>query len=537
MAILTVGPGKQYARISDAVSASKDGDTVQVQAGTYYDDYPVVTHKITIQGVGGMAHLVATKPVPNGKAILLAQNDLTLDHMEFSGASVPSLNGAGIRYEGGNLKITNSYFHDNQMNILGGVVPGGNVTIDHTEFGYTTPSATILSHSLYIGHIASLTVTNSYFHDTSNGHHIKSRADVSRIENNRIVDGNGTSSYSIDLPNGGKGVVLNNIIEQGPHQSNPAIVHFGGESAPYAGSSLLVQGNTIINDYSGSGTAVLNHASPVVAEVVGNKLWHVPTLFNGPAHDGGGNVALSSAPTIDTSHPWTTTSPTPTPTPTELYGTAGADTLSGVGGEKAMYGGAGNDTYIVDSAGDKVTESSGQGVDTVTSSLSFTLGSYTETLVLTGSAAINGTGTNGKNTLTGNDAANILTGGKGADVLTGGGGADSFRYLSPGDGVTIGTNVTKGGTVADTITDFKPGTDKVVLDDYAFKLATGNPVEGSTLVHLTTAFNGTNAQGAPLVIDSTNTLYYDANGKGAGYTVLATFQPGINVHASDIVIA
>ncbi|TAN56479.1 MAG: calcium-binding protein [Magnetospirillum sp.] len=496
-----------------------------------------------------MAHLVATKTLPNGKAILLAQNDLTIDHLEFSGASVPSpdLNGAGIRYEGGNLKVTNSYFHDNQMNIMGGVVAGGTVVIDHTEFGYTTPSATILSHSLYIGHIASLTVTNSYFHDTSNGHHIKSRADYTDIENNRIVDGNGTSSYSIDMPNGGKGVVLNNVIEQGPHQSNPAIIHFGGESAPYAGSSLLVKGNTILNDYSGSGTAVLNHATTVTAEISGNKLWHVPTLFSGPGHDGGGNSVLSSEPAIDTSHPWTTTTPTPTPTPTvtELYGTSGADTLSGAGGDIAMYGGYGNDTYIVDSAGDKVTEYSGQGVDTVKSSLSFTLGSYTEKLVLTGSNAINGSGLGGKNTIVGNDAANVLTGGKGADVLTGGGGADTFRYLSPGDGLAIGTNVTKGTKVADTITDFKPDTDKVLLDDYNFKMAAGSAVEGVTLVHLTTAYNGTNATGATqftkglpaLVIDSTNTLYYDANGKGDGYTVLATFQPGINVHASDIVIA
>jgi Ca2+-binding RTX toxin-like protein len=550
MAILTVGAGQQYTRISDAVAAARDGDVVQVQAGTYTNDYPVVTHKITIQGVGGMAHLVSTQNLPNGKAILLADNDVTLDHLEFSGGTVPSpdLNGAGIRFEAGHMTVTNCYFHDNQMNILAGVVSGGTVSIDHTEFGHTTPSSTILSHSLYIGHIDKLTVTNSYFHDTSNGHHIKSRADVTDIENNRIVDGSGTSSYSIDMPNGGQGTVLNNVIEQGPNQSNNAIIHFGGESAPYAGSSLLVQGNTILNDYSGGATAVLNQSGTVTAEINNNHLWHVPTLYSGPAHDGGGNTALSTEPAIDTSHPWSssTTTPTPTPTPTvtEIHGTSGNDTISGAGGDIAMYGGAGNDTYIVDSAGDTVTEYSGQGYDTVQSSLGFKLGDYTEKLVLTGHNAINGQGGLGNNTIIGNDANNVLTGGKGSDILTGGAGADTFRYLSAGDGVAISSNVTKGTVTGDKITDFTSGVDKISIDHTAFNMVTGTPVEGATLLHLGTAYNGSNGFGADynaghatLIVDSTNTVYYDANGKGAGYTVLATLQPGANVHASDVIIA
>jgi hypothetical protein len=54
-ATLTVGPGKQFATVSAAVAASRDGDVVAVSAGTYPNDYPVVTHKITIVGVGGLA--------------------------------------------------------------------------------------------------------------------------------------------------------------------------------------------------------------------------------------------------------------------------------------------------------------------------------------------------------------------------------------------------------------------------------------------------------------------------------------------------
>ena len=63
--ILTVGAGQQYATIAAAVAAAQDGDVVQVQAGTYVNDFATVTAKITIEGVGGMVNLVATTAPPN----------------------------------------------------------------------------------------------------------------------------------------------------------------------------------------------------------------------------------------------------------------------------------------------------------------------------------------------------------------------------------------------------------------------------------------------------------------------------------------
>ena len=42
--------------------------------------------------------------------------------------------------------------------------------------------------------------------------------------------------------------MADNVIEKGPLSQNNAMIHFGGEGLPYANSSLLLQGNTLIND-------------------------------------------------------------------------------------------------------------------------------------------------------------------------------------------------------------------------------------------------------------------------------------------------
>ncbi|EGF93682.1 hemolysin-type calcium-binding repeat 2 copies family protein [Asticcacaulis biprosthecium C19] len=103
-----------------------------------------------------------------------------------------------------------------------------------------------------------------------------------------------------------------------------------------------------------------------------------------------------------------------------LSGDRGHDRLNGGAGADTLIGATGNDTYVVDNVGDSVSDVDENffsgGTDVVEASVSWTLGTDLEQLVLTGAAAIDGTGNGLSNVLTGNDARNVLTGGLGNDT-------------------------------------------------------------------------------------------------------------------------
>lgn len=110
-----------------------------------------------------------------------------------------------------------------------------------------------------------------------------------------------------------------------------------------------------------------------------------------------------------------------------LFGNGGSDTLDGGTGADSMSGGTGNDTYIVDDAGDSVIENSGEGNDTVRTTLaSYTLTANVENLRFIGVGNFTGTGNGLSNQIFGGSGDDTLSGGDGSDFLTGNGGDDSL---------------------------------------------------------------------------------------------------------------
>ena len=164
-----------------------------------------------------------------------------------------------------------------------------------------------------------------------------------------------------------------------------------------------------------------------------------------------------------------------------------------------MYGGFGNDFYVIDNSGDIADETDGDGsdtilsydqlqshgwatcdwdlgqpsrhcrrtrrgigCDTIPSAISFSLADPVraigaiENLTLTGTSNINATGNALNNELTGNSGANDLIGG--AMIWTGVGAADTASYAASTSGVTVSlmTGSGSGGDAqGDTLTNIE----------------------------------------------------------------------------------
>ncbi|HJR21212.1 MAG TPA: calcium-binding protein, partial [Dongiaceae bacterium] len=235
-----------------------------------------------------------------------------------------------------------------------------------------------------------------------------------------------------------------------------------------------------------------------------------------------------------------------------LAGQAGNDTLNGNGGNDVldggvgadrMAGGTGEDTYVVDDARDIVSEGLNQGIDSVVSTVSFTLAANLEQLFLNGDADINGTGNAIRNVIAGNDGRNRLDGGAGNDDIDGRAGNDTLiggtgnDFLEGGQGVDIMSgglgrdvfvyeieNVTELANLGgDIINGFQHGQDRINLSDLFNDLG----------------LNGVDAFGGGFlkidVVGNNTNILFDQNGGGDGFITLATLANVRNITADDIV--
>lgn len=277
-------------------------------------------------------------------------------------------------------------------------------TLEHLDASDT--GATLLNLT---GNAANNTLTGNSAGNLLNG----------GLGNDTLIGGAGNDIYVIDS-------LGDNIVENADEGND--LVRVGIAS---------VGGTYTLGDHVEHGTLV----NAVAFELVGNELDNTLTgnayvnILNGEAGDDlllglGGND--------------------------QLFGGLGQDVLNGGVGADIMEGGQGNDIYYVDNVGDSVAELEDAGVDTIMSSISYSLvdtdkagddGGNIENLTLIGGAAINGIGNDRNNVLIGNVAANILDGGAGADILEGGKGNDTYIVDNAGDVVVETFTAAQGGGI------------------------------------------------------------------------------------------
>jgi Ca2+-binding RTX toxin-like protein len=186
-------------------------------------------------------------------------------------------------------------------------------------------------------------------------------------------------------------------------------------------------GADMLKGLAGNDTYVVDNAGDVVTELAGGGTDLVQASVDYILDANVENLTLTGTAAIGTGNSLNNV----------ITGNAAvADTLTG---------GLGNDTYVVNNAGDDVIEQTSEGTDLVQASVSYTLGATTdvENLTLIGTAAI-GTGNTLANTITGNTGNNTLSGGTDSaiDTLVGGAGNDTY-VVGTGDVVT---ELAGGGT-------------------------------------------------------------------------------------------
>ena len=157
-----------------------------------------------------------------------------------------------------------------------------------------------------------------------------------------------------------------------------------------------------------------------------------------------------------------------------IGGNAGADTLSAGGGSDTLaagsgaatlVGGAGGDTFIVNNTVDAVLDSIVGQSNVLVASVSYSLPTNVNTLLLSGSAALLGTANTGNDSLVAGDGNDTLVAGGGADTLVAGSGAATLIGGAGNDTFIVASS-------ADVIVDSAAGSQNVIFSSASYTLPT-----------------------------------------------------------------
>lgn len=267
---------------------------------------------------------------------------------------------------------------------------------------------------------------------------------VEMHENGGIVVNRGLIEASLYGVNGTRGVVENYGTIQGE------------TGVSFVGGGFVVENHGSIQGYhgvfsNGAGGTIINSAG---AEILGQTAIYLQgTGFTRIVNDGmilGRDRAIYSEAEVNIVNHGSIIGDLALSTAADRIDTRGG-TVRGV-----IYGGDGDDLYLVSSIDIRIDDAGSSFSDTVKSTASFALSSGLDDLFLIGKKDIDGAGNAGanimrgnagQNILSGNEGSDSLSGGRGNDLMNGGGGADEFVYDK--------------GFGRDIINDFEDGLDRI----------------------------------------------------------------------------
>ncbi len=285
---IKVGPRREVKSIGTAAILARDGAVIEVDAGDYRGDTAIWTQNdVSLRAVGGRVRLIADGRSAEAKGIWVVRAErMSVEGLDFTGAAVADRNGAGIRLESGSLRVVGCSFTHNEYGILTGNQRETVLEVEDSEFG-PNGGRDHYFHNLYVGTIARLSVSGSYFHHAYRGHLLKSRAALNHVVYNRLTDeSDGNASYELEFPNGGVAYVIGNIIQQSALTDNFQLISFGAEGYQWPANELYLVHNTLVDRVPRGG--VFLHVDPGADAVrvidnllVGNGTWDIgaPAIF------------------------------------------------------------------------------------------------------------------------------------------------------------------------------------------------------------------------------------------------------------------
>jgi hypothetical protein len=265
-ATMVVGPGEMVSTVTEAARLARDGEVIEIRSGSYRGQPAIWTkNNLLIRGVGQRPVMIADGQSAEDKGIWVVRGGkVRIENVEFRGARVADGNGAGIRFEKGELTIHACRFADNEMGLLTANSVALALEISDSEFVDAPRHAGDLHHLLYVGAIGRFVLRGSRFYNGNLGHLVKSRARENHVLYNLLADGaGGRASYELEFPNGGIAWVIGNAIGQSAGTDNPVIVAYGAEGPRWSVNALYLVHNTLVNDHhAGTFLAVASDRIP-----------------------------------------------------------------------------------------------------------------------------------------------------------------------------------------------------------------------------------------------------------------------------------